>query len=96
MGVASCRVRLCGRVGGVAWYGGCSPLGAQLAVGDELIEDVEGALAYNENEVCGVVRDVVGGDRRRRRVRLTLSTNPAPTPIYPALPQGALAITLRN
>ena len=27
---------------------GCSPLGAQLAVGDELIEDVEGALAYNE------------------------------------------------
>ena len=57
---------------------GCSPLGAQLAVGDELIEDVEGALAYNEKEVCGVVRDVVG-DRRRRRVRLT--TNPAPTPI---------------
>ena len=53
MGVASCRVRLCGRVGGVAWYRGCSPLGAQLAVGDELIEDVEGALAYNEKEVWG-------------------------------------------
>ena len=37
---------------------GRSQLGAQLAVGDELIEDVEGALAYNEKEVCGVVRDV--------------------------------------
>ena len=31
---------------------GRSQLGAQLAVGDELIEDVEGALAYNEKEVC--------------------------------------------
>ena len=80
--MASCRVRLCGRVGGVAWYRGCSPLGAQLAVGDELIEDVEGALAYNEKEVCVGRCGMYGGGRRRGRVlRLTLSTNPAPTPI---------------
>ena len=52
-------MRLCGRVGGLAWYRGCSPLGTQLAVGDELIEDVEGALAYNEKEVCGGSRGML-------------------------------------